>query len=71
MSICPIIDGSFLPTRQNGKMLPCAQLAAKNAELRELVQDMYEMARCFYVGTGTADDLQEIRDRMGELGVEI
>ena len=71
MSICPIIDGAFLPTRQNGKTLPCVNLAAENADLRELVRDMYEKALCFYVGTGSADDLQEIRDRMRELGVEV
>ena len=45
-------------------------LLAENAKLQELMRDMYEMAQCFYVGTGTADDLQEIRDRMRELGVD-
>ena len=46
------------------------RLEAENDALRELVRDMYEKALCFYVGTGSSDDLQEIRDRMGELGVD-
>ena len=48
----------------------CWELTEQNAELRELCKGIYEMARCFYVGTGSADDLQELRDRMGELGVD-
>lgn len=41
MSICPIIDGA-LPTRKNGKTLPCANLAVEKAKLQELVKDMWQ-----------------------------
>ena len=63
MSICPIIDGAVLPTRQNGKTLPCANLAAENAKLRELVRELYE---------DQCDECDEwkYRDRMRELGVD-
>lgn len=46
------------------------RLEVENEKLRELVRELYEMALCFYVGTGSSEDLQEIRDRMGELGVD-
>lgn len=55
---------------QDGYLMEIQDLKEKNEKLRELVRDMYEMALCFYVGTGSSDDLQEIRDRMGELGVD-
>ena len=65
-------DFYFQQVTDNGERAHRAidALNAENDALRELVMDMYEMAQCFYVGTGSADDLQELRDRMGELGVD-
>lgn len=62
MSICPIIDGA-VPTRQNGKTLPCASLAVENERLRELVDYMTPIA--WYAAS------ENERDRMYELGIEV
>ena len=76
MSICPSIDGAVLPTRQNGKTLPCANLAAENAKLRELVRDMWHDARLLdanhLIGGMRLTDLRkaEYESRMRELGVD-
>ena len=40
MTGCPLLDSEYV-SRQNGKRLPCERLQAENAELRELVRDMY------------------------------
>lgn len=83
MSICPIIDGVVLPTRQNGKTLPCANLVVENAKLRELVRkvDHYERLGCYDcphsgrcdVGTLYDEDCamsREIEREKRELGIE-
>ena len=67
---CPVLDSEFV-TRQNGKKLPCDELAWKNAKLRELVRHLYECTRhnvcvlCDY-----ADDACDFEHDMRELGVE-
>ena len=66
MSICPSIDGAVLPTRQNGKTLPCANLAAENAKLRELVRDLRDHIES---DDGFGIDTGWMLDRMRELGV--
>lgn len=63
MSICPIIDGVVLPARQNGKPLPCANLAVENEKLRKLVDYMTPIA--WYAAS------ENERDRMYELGIEV
>lgn len=80
MSICPIIDGAVLPTRQNGKTLPCANLAVENAKLRELVRHMriclehYEPGdtisceQCPYDNETWGCDYERL---MAELGIEV
>ena len=67
---CQVLDSEFV-TRQNGKKLPCDELAWKNAKLRELVRHLYECTRhnvcvlCDY-----ADVACDFEHDMRELGVE-
>ena len=78
MSICPIIDGAVLPTRQNGKTLPCANLAVENAKLRELCGELYrelyaardEYWPASYLGDLEPGDVFPRYDELIELGVD-
>ena len=68
MTGCPLLDSEYA-ARQNGKRLPCEQLEAENAKLRELVRDMAAEIR------GLGVDFKRVgwcdyADRMRELGVD-
>ena len=77
MSICYLLDGETPPARKNGKSLPCVLLQAENAELRELVRDMWHDARLFDAnghidGMRLSDSKSEdYKRRMEKLGVDV
>lgn len=80
MTGCPLLDSEYA-ARQNGKKLPCDELAWKNAKLRELVRTFYhcttsgECDECPINGGGPVHLMPDticdtIHERMRELGVE-
>ena len=82
MTGCYMLDYGVV-ARQNGKRLPCESLAVENAELRELVRDMWTciMTACkgedpwkycdqCELWNGCNNHRCEFDQRASELGVE-
>ena len=61
------IAGGYIIEQTLGERI--AGLERENAELRESLQDFYDVACAFYRGVGTEDDLRDLSRQLRELGV--